>query len=212
MIVPDFTISAAAYIPNAPHPVFSTPIEQRARGCVYIIGHDDKLFCQLSSLRKKTKETATTEQFKRNRHNFDIVFEQIDVKDVEWFSFFKVFDFYKNLAAEQNTLTYCYEQTRSNYFFGKVSLQSALSFYNAENLNGSAGAQIVNSYTKVKADKQRGEDLQESIRLKKEEVGTQVGSLPLSSEELEDAFTHKESSGRDAFSAEDSSSSTKQLR
>lgn len=213
MIIPDFTMFAASYISDTRHPVSSTLIEQEARNNVYITGNNDRLFHQLSLLRKGAEETTTTEQFKQNKHNFDAIFEQIDVENMKWFSFFGAFDFCRNLASVQSTLTCCYAQTTSKCIFEKATLQSTLSFYNTENLNSDADTQTVASYIGVKAATRRDEDLQEPVKLKKEEPEqtTKVDSLPLSSEELEDAFAHKESSSRDAFATEDSSSSTKQL-
>lgn len=213
MIIPDFAMFAASYISDTPHPVFSALIEQEARDNAYITGKNDKLFRQLSLLKARVEETATTEQFKQNKHNFDAIFEQIDVENMKWLSFFGAFDFCRNLASAQSALTYYYEQTTSRCIFEKETLRSTLSFYKTENLNSGADTQIVASYSEVKAAVQRNEDLQEPVRLKKEEPEqtTKVGSLPLSSEDLEDAFSHKESSSRDAFATEDSSSSAKQL-
>ncbi|WP_273754905.1 TrwN protein [Bartonella sp. MM73XJBT.G] len=209
MIIPDFTMFAASYISDIPPAL----IEQEARDNSYITGKNDKLFRQLSLLRERAVETATTEQFKQNKHNFDAFFEQIDVENMKWLSFFGAFDFCKNLASVQSTLTCCYEQTISKCIFKKETLWSTLSFYNTENLNSSADTQIVASYSEVKAAVRRNEDLQEPVKLKKEEPKqtTKVDSLPLSSEELEDAFLHKESSSRDAFATEDSSLPSKQL-
>ncbi|UNF40396.1 TrwN protein [Bartonella krasnovii] len=209
MIIPDFTMFAASYISDTPPSL----IEQEARNNSYITGKNNKLFRQLSLLRERAGETATTEQFKQNKHNFDAIFEQIDVENMKWLSFFEAFDFCRNLASLQSALTYCYEQTTSKCIFEKETLRSTLSFYNTENLNSGADTQIVASYSEVKAAVQRNEDLQELVRLKKEEPEqtTNVDSLPLSSEELEDAFAHKESSSRDAFATEDISSSAKQL-
>ncbi|UNF51914.1 TrwN protein [Bartonella krasnovii] len=207
MIIPDFTMFAASYISDTPPSL----IEQEARNNSYITGKNNKLFRQLSLLRERAGETATTEQFKQNKHNFDAIFEQIDVENMKWLSFFEAFDFCRNLASLQSALTYCYEQTTSKCIFEKETLRSTLSFYNTENLNSGADTQIVASYSEVKAAVQRNEDLQELVRLKKEEPEqtTKVDSLPLSSEELEDAFSHKGSSSRDAFATEDTSSSAK---
>ncbi|WP_254475079.1 TrwN protein [Bartonella sp. B1098] len=212
MIVPDFTMFTTPSISNPPLIAFSTLFEQERRDNFYITGNNDKLFCPSSPLRE---EIATTEQFKQNKHNFDAIFEQIDVQNMKWFSLFEVLDSCRNrnLAAIQSTLTYCYEQTTSKYIFEKATLQSTLSFHNTENLNSGIDTRTVTSYIEVEAAARRDEDLQEPVRLKKEkpEQTTKVDSLPLSSEELEDAFAHKESSSRDAFATEDSSSSTKQL-
>ncbi|EJF82768.1 hypothetical protein MCU_01269 [Bartonella elizabethae Re6043vi] len=210
MILPDFTIFTESYISNTPRPIFSNLIEQGARDNVYKTANRDKSFNHLSLLKE---EIVITEQFKQNKHNFDVIFEQIDVQNMKWFSFFWAFDFCKNLATVQSALTYCYEQTTSKYIFEKATLQSRLSFYNTENLNSNADTQMVTSHIGVRAAVQEDKNLQEPVRLKKEEPEqtTKGDSLPLSSEELEDAFTHKESSSRDAFATEDSSSSTKQL-
>ncbi|QEE08205.1 TrwN protein [Bartonella kosoyi] len=210
MIFPDFTMFAAAYISNTPHLAFSALIEQGARDNVYITSNNDKLFGQLSPLRE---ETAITEQFKQNKHNFDTIFEQIDVENMKWFSFFGAFGFCRDLADVQSALTCCYKQKVSKCVFEKAALQSALSFYNTKGLNSNADTQTITSYIGVKAAAQEDKNLQEPVRLKKEEPEqtTKVNSLPLSSEELEDAFAHKESSSRDAFATEDSSSSTEQL-
>ncbi|WP_254492553.1 TrwN protein [Bartonella sp. B1099] len=212
MIVPDFTIFTTPSISNPPLIAFSTLFEQERRDNFYITGNNDKLFCPSSPLRE---EIATTEQFKQNKHNFDAIFEQIDVQNMKWFFLFEVLDSCRNrnLAAIQSTLTYCYEQTTSKCIFEKATLQSTLSFYNTENLNSGADTQTVASYIGVKTAMQRDKDLREPVRLKKEEPGqtTKVDSLPLSSEELGDVFMRKESSNRDAFAAEDSSSSINQL-
>lgn len=216
MIFPDFAVFAAAYISNTPHQAFSALIEQGARDNVYITSNNDKLFRQLSSLREEVEETAITEQFKQNRHNFDVIFEQIDVENMKWFSFFGAFNFCRSPAAVQSALAYCYKQKVSKCIFEKATLQSVLSFYNTRNLNSGADAdvQTVTSYIGVEAVAQGDKGLQEPVMLKKEELGQapQIDSLPLSSEELEDAFVHKESVGRDAFAVEDSSSSTKRLK
>ncbi|WP_273758144.1 TrwN protein [Bartonella sp. AU55XJBT] len=205
MIVPDFTIFTESYISNTPRPVFSALIERGARDNVYKTANHDKLFRHLSILKE---ETVIAEQFKQNKHNFDAIFEQIDVENMKWFSFFWAFDFCRNLAAVQSTLTYCYEQTASKHTFEKATLQFTLSFYNTENLNGNVDTQTVASYIGVKAAARRDKDLQEPVRLKKEEPEQ---NLPFSSEELEDVFMRKESSSYDAFATEDFSSSTKRL-
>ncbi|UNF28998.1 TrwN protein [Bartonella krasnovii] len=213
MIIPDFAMFAASYISDTPHPVSSALIKQEAWDNAYITGKNDKLFRQLSLLRARVEETATTEQFKQNKHNFDVIFEQIDVENMNWLSFFGAFDFFRNFTFVQSASTYCYEQKASKCIFEKETLRSTLSFYNTKNLNSGADIQIVASYIGVKAAVQKDEDLQEPVRLKKGEAEqtTKVDSLPLSSEELEDAFAHKESSSRDAFATEDISSSAKQL-
>lgn len=210
MIFPNFTMFAAAYISNAPHLVFSALIEQGAQDNFYKTADRDKSFNHLSLIKE---EIVITEQFKQNKHNFDVIFEQIDVQNMKWFSFFWAFDFCKNLSAVQSALTYCYEQRTSKCIFEKATLQSTLSSYNTENLNSNADTQTVTSYIGVKSAARGDKDLQEPVRLKKEEPEqtTKVDSLPLSSEELEDAFAHKESSSRDAFATEDSSSSTNRL-
>ncbi|WP_375626636.1 TrwN protein [Bartonella sp. PS17NMGDW] len=202
MIVPDFTFFAAAYISNTPPITFSVIAEQEARDNVYVTDDKDNFFYQSSQL----KETiATTEQ---REHNFNIILGQIGVGNVKLFSLFDAFDFCGNLTAVQNALTYCYEQTTSKCIFEKATLQSVLNFYNTENSNHTS-IQKVTSYIGVKAAVRENEDLQEPVKLKKEELeqATNVDSLPLSSKGEEDAFTHKESSARDAFSAEDFSSS-----
>ncbi|WP_175869104.1 TrwN protein [Bartonella gabonensis] len=213
MIIPDLTMFAAAHIYDTPPPVFSTLIEQEARNNIYTAGNNDKLFRQLSLLREENKEIVTTKQFKQNKHNFDAIFEQINVENVKWFSLFEAFNSCRNLIPVPSTLAYRYEQTTSECIFEKVTLQSMLSFYSTENLSNDTDTQIVPSYIGVKVAERRDKDFQEPVRLKKEELGqaTKANSLPLSSEELEDAFAHKESSSRDAFAKEDSSSSTKQL-
>ncbi|WP_375667850.1 MULTISPECIES: TrwN protein [unclassified Bartonella] len=209
MIVPDFTFFAAAYISNTPPIAFSVIAKQAARDNVYVTDDKDNLFYQSSQL----KETiATAEQFKQNKHNFNIILGQIDVGNVKLFSLFDAFDFCRNLTAAQSALTYCYEQTTSKCIFEKATLQSVLNFYNTENSNHTR-MQKVTSYIGVKAAVRGNEDLQEPVKLKKEEPEqtTKVDSPPLSSKGEEDAFTHKESSARDAFSAEDFSSSRRLL-
>ncbi|WP_375639072.1 TrwN protein [Bartonella sp. MF74HXZ] len=205
MIVPDFTFFAAAYISNTPPITFSVIAEQEARDNVYVTDDKNNFFYQSSQL----KETIPiTEQFSQNKHNFNIILGQIDVINVKLFSLFDAFDFCGNLTAVQSALTYCYEQTTSKCIFEKATLQSVLNFYNTENSNHTS-IQKVTSYIGVKAAVQENEDLQESVKLKKEEPEqtTNVDSLPLSSKGEEDAFTHKESGTGDAFSVEDSSSS-----
>ncbi|WP_375645950.1 MULTISPECIES: TrwN protein [unclassified Bartonella] len=206
MIVPDFTFFAAAYISNTPPITFSVTAEQEARDNVYVTDDKDNFFYQSSQL----KETiATAEQ---SEHNFNIILGQIDVGNVKLFSLFDAFDFCRNLTAVQSALTYCYEQTTSKCIFEKATLQSVLNFYNTENSNHTR-MQKVTSYIGVNAAVRGNEDLQEPVKLKKEEPEqtTKVDSLPLSSKGEEDAFTHKESSARDAFSAEDFSSSRRSL-
>ncbi|WP_375622492.1 TrwN protein [Bartonella sp. TT119HLJHH] len=206
MIVPDFTFFAAAYISNTPPITFSVTAEQEARDNVYVTDDKDNFFYQSSQL----KETiATAEQ---SEHNFNIILGQIDVGNVKLFSLFDAFDFCRNLTAVQSALTYCYEQTTSKCIFEKATLQSVLNFYNTENSNHTR-MQKVTSYIGVNAAVRGNEDLQEPVKLKKEEPEqtTKVDSLPLSSKGEEDAFAHKESSARDAFSAEDFSSSRRSL-
>ncbi|SSZ39598.1 hypothetical protein [Bartonella grahamii] len=205
MIVPDFTFFAAAYISNTPPITFSVIAEQEARDSIYVTDDKDNFFYQSSQL----KETiATTEQFGQSKHNFNIILGQIGVGNVKLFSLFDAFGFCRNLTAVQSALTYCYEQTTSKCIFEKATLQSVLNFYNTENSNHTS-IQKVTSYIGVKAVVQENEDLQEPVKLKKEEPEqtTNVDSLPLSSKGEEDAFTHKESGTSDAFSVEDSSSS-----
>ncbi|WP_375674767.1 TrwN protein [Bartonella sp. AP9QHHD] len=206
MIVPDFTFFAAAYISNTPPIVFSVIAKQKARDNVYVTDDKDNFFYQSSQL----KETiATAEQ---SEHNFNIILGQIGVGNVKLFSLFDAFDFCRNLTAAQSALTYCYEQTTSKCVFEKATLQSVLNFYNTEN-SSHTRMQKVTSYIGVKAAVRGNEDLQEPVKLKKEEPEqtTKVDSLSLSSKGEEDAFTHKESSARDAFSAEDFSSSRRSL-
>ncbi|WP_375676973.1 MULTISPECIES: TrwN protein [unclassified Bartonella] len=198
MIVPDFTFFAAAYISNTPPIAFSVIAKQEARDNVYVTDNKDNFFYQTSQL----KETiATAEQ---SEHNFNIILGQIGVGNVKLFYLFDAFDFCRNLTAAQSALTYCYEQTTSKCIFEKATLQSVLNFYNTENSNH-AHMQKITSYIGVKAAVRGNEGLQEPIKLKKEEPEqtTKVDSLSLSSKGEEDAFTHKESSARDAFSAED---------
>ncbi|WP_375659912.1 TrwN protein [Bartonella sp. CL74QHWL] len=206
MIVPDFTFFAAAYISNTPPIALSVIAKQEERDNVYVIDDKDNLFYQSSQL----KETiATAEQ---SEHNFNIILGQIGVGNVKLFSLFDAFDFCRNLAAAQSALTYCYEQTTSKCVFEKATLQSVLNFYNTEN-SSHTRMKKVTSYVGVKAAVRGNEDLQEPVKLKKEEPEqtTKVDSLSLSSKGEEDAFTHKESSARDAFSAEDFSSSRRLL-
>ncbi|WP_375683253.1 MULTISPECIES: TrwN protein [unclassified Bartonella] len=180
---------------------FSVVAEQETRDNVYVTDDKDNFFYQSSQL----KETIPiTEQFSQNKHNFNIILEQIDVINVKLFSLFDAFDFCGNFTAVQSALTYCYEQTTSKCIFEKATLQSVLNFYNTENSNHTS-MQKITSYIGVKAAVRGNEGLQEPVKLKKEEPEqtTKVDSLPLSSKGEEDAFTHKESSAHDAFSAED---------
>ncbi|WP_375629637.1 MULTISPECIES: TrwN protein [unclassified Bartonella] len=206
MIVPDFTFFAAAYISNTPPITFSVIAEQEARDNVYVTDDKDNLFYQSSQLKK----TITTAE--QRGHNFNIILGQIDVGNMKLFSLFDAFDFCRNLTAAQSALTYCYQQTTSKCIFEKATLQSVLNFYNTEN-SSHTRMQKVTSYVGVKAAVRENEDLQEPVKLKKEEPEqtTKVDSLSLSSKGEEDAFTHKESSARDAFSAEDFSSSRRSL-
>ncbi|WP_375621036.1 TrwN protein [Bartonella sp. AA97HXZ] len=206
MIVPDFTFFAAAYISNTPPITFSVIAEQEARDNVYVTDDKDNLFYQSSQLKK----TITTAE--QSGHNFNIILGQIDVGNMKLFSLFDAFDFCRNLTAAQSALTYCYQQTTSKCIFEKATLQSVLNFYNTEN-SSHTRMQKVTSYVGVKAAVRGNEDLQAPVKLKKEEPEqtTKVDSLSLSSKGEEDAFTHKESSARDAFSAEDFSSSRRSL-
>ncbi|WP_375640392.1 TrwN protein [Bartonella sp. MM55XZML] len=206
MIVPDFTFFAAAYISNMPPMTFSVVAEQETQDNVYVTDDKDNLFYQSSQF----KETIATA--KQSEHNFNIILGQIDVVNVKLFSLFDAFDFCRNITVVQSALTYCYKQTTSKCILEKATLQSVLNFYNTENSN-SASIQKITSYIGVKAAVRGNEDLQEPVKLKKEEPEqtTKVDSLPLSSKGEEDAFTHKESSAHDAFSAEDFSSSRKSL-
>ncbi|WP_375624404.1 MULTISPECIES: TrwN protein [unclassified Bartonella] len=207
MIVPDFTFFAPAHISNTPPITFSVIAEQEARDNIYGTDDKDNLFYQSTQL-KETIATAV-----QSEHNFNIILGQFDVVNMKLFSLFNAFDFCRNLTAVQNALTYCYEQTTSKCIFEKATLQSVLNFYNTGNSNHTS-IQKVTSYIGVKAAVRGNEDLQEPVRLKKEEPEqtTKVDFLPLSSKGEEDAFTHKESSTRDAFSVEDSSSSRGSLK
>ncbi|WP_375636527.1 TrwN protein [Bartonella sp. AP152HLJHH] len=198
MIVPDFTFFAAAYISNMPPMTFSVVAEQETRDNVYVTDDKDNLFYQSSQF----KETIATA--KQSEHNFNIILGQIDVGNVKLFSLLDAFDFCRNITVVQSALTYCYEQTTSKCIFEKATLQSVLNFYNTENSNHTR-MQKITSYIGVKAAVRGNEGLQEPVKLKKEEPEqtTKVDSLPLSSKGEEDAFTHKESSAHDAFSAED---------
>lgn len=213
MIVPDFTMFAA-HISNTLCPIFSASIEQEKQGQgtqdnVYITDNNDKLFCPLSLLRK---ETATSEQFKQSKHNFDVNLEQNDVGDMKPLSLFDTFDFCRNLKVKQTALTYHYEPTAFVYNSKEGTLQYTLDFYNRENLNDLYIQKIPSSFevkTSLLVDNQTS---QESIEIHERERRQTIttGYLPLSPKELEDAFTHKTSIVHDAFATEDSSSLEKQ--
>ncbi|WP_273723080.1 TrwN protein [Bartonella sp. AU18XJBT] len=209
MIVPDFTFFAAAYMFNTPPIAFSVIAEQEVQDSVYVTGGKDNFFYQSSQLEKTI---ATAEQFKQNKHNFDIISGQINAGNVKLFSLFDAFDFCRNIKAEQSALTYCYEQITPRCIFEKATLQSVLNFYDTKHSNN-ISIQKITSYIGAKAAVRGNEDLQEPVKLKKEEPEqtTKLDSLPLSSKGEEDAFTHKESGASDAFSAEDSSSSRSSL-
>ncbi|WP_330168309.1 TrwN protein [Bartonella grahamii] len=209
MIVPDFTMFVATYISNTPPITFSVIAEQEAQGNVYVTDNKDNLFYQSSQLEEKI---ATTEQFKQSERNSNIILGQIGVRDVKLFSLFDAFGFCRDLTAVQSALTYRYEQTASKCIFEKATLQSVLNFYNTEN-SSNTSIQKVASYIGAKVAVRENEDLQEPVKLRKEEPEqiTNVDSLSLSSKGEEDAFTHKESSACDAFSVEDSSSSRESL-
>ncbi|WP_375666187.1 hypothetical protein [Bartonella sp. TT121SHDZB] len=207
MIVPDFTIFATAYISNTPLTALLALIGRESRNNVYITGDNDKLLRQSSSLRETI---ATSEQFKQSRHNFDVNLKQVNVEDMKWFG---TFDFCKNIKAEQTALTYRYERITSVYNYKKDTLQSVLNFYNVENLDNPY-MQKISSFFEVKMALLADDEMsQESIEVheKEQEQTTNTDSLPLSKEELEDAFTHKTSSAHDAFTTENSSSLREQL-
>ncbi|WP_039760689.1 hypothetical protein [Bartonella queenslandensis] len=209
MIVPDFTMFAAAYISNPPHLAFSAFVKQEVRDNVYIRDNDNKLFCQLSLLRE---EIATSEPFKQSKHSFDVNLEQSDVEDVESFSFFDIFDFCRNLKVKQTALTYHYEPKAFVYNSKEDALQSALNFYNMGNLNN-LYIQKISSFFEAESfllvDDQTSQEAIEIHEGKRSQI-IKMEYLPLSQEELEDAFTHKASSVHDAFATEDSSSLGKQ--
>ncbi|WP_142416708.1 lytic transglycosylase domain-containing protein [Bartonella massiliensis] len=207
MIISDLIMFASAYTNTSPT-TFPVIIASEVRDNVYVEDDNDKLFHQSSPFRKTI---ATSRQFKQNRHNIDANLEQIDVKDVKWFSFCNPFYFCRNLKTEQDTLTYRYERRAFVYDSEKDPLLSAVNFYNMGNLNTSS-MQEISSLFEVKVAARVDKDLQESVKLKKEEPEQVIktDSLHLFSEEEEDAFKHKASGTDDAFTTEDSSSYEKE--
>ncbi|PIT69112.1 hypothetical protein [Bartonella tribocorum] len=207
MIVPDFAMFAAAYISNTHPTKFSALVGRELQDSVNIYVTDDRDNWSYQSFPRK-ETIATSEQLKQSNHNFDANLEQIDVEGVKRFSFFDPFDFYRNPKVGKNTLAYRYEPITSVYNSKNDILQSALSFYNTVNLNNSYMQKISSFFERkialLVADKASQESME--IDEKEQEHTTEIGSLPLSQEELADAFTHKASSTSDAFTTEDSSS------
>ncbi|WP_375703236.1 hypothetical protein [Bartonella sp. AD13SXNS] len=203
MIVSDFTMFAAAYISNTPPcPVFSALIEQREQDNIYITDNN-KLFRQSFSFRKGS---ATNQQFKQSKHNFDVNLKQSDVGDVKSFFLFDTFGFCRNPKAKQTALTYHYEPTAFVYNSKEDTLQSALNFYNIGNLNN-LYMQKISSFFEVKTSHLVNDQTsQESIEIHEREQRQTTKTEALSKEELEDVFAHKASSAHDAFATENSSS------
>ncbi|MBB4075774.1 type IV secretion system protein VirB1 [Bartonella fuyuanensis] len=204
MIIPDFTMLSAAYIFDTPFTAFSILVGQELQSNIYVTDND-KLLRQSSPLEKTI---ATRGQFKQSKHNFDVNLEQIDVEDMKGFFLFNTFGFFRNLKTKQAVLAYRYEQVTSTSNSKKDILQSVLNFYNLGNLNRPY-IQKISSFFGVKIPPfVDNKTSQESIEIyeREQEQTTKTESPLLSKEELEDAFTHKASSTRDAFATEGSSS------
>ncbi|EJF84444.1 lytic transglycosylase domain-containing protein [Candidatus Bartonella washoeensis] len=211
MTVPSFMMLAAVCAPAIHPTTLSTVVMQKSRGHIYAIGlhNNQKLSYQPSTFKEAI---ATAEQLKKNGHNFDIGLGQINIKNLEWLgmSLSDLFDPCKNLKAVQAVLTHCYERAMSKYKSEQTALQAALSCYNTGNFKSgftNAYVQKVDSVVGVKVPALLDKELQESLQIHTGEAGKtiKVELLSTTSEELADAFAHKISGVRDAFTTEEAS-------
>ncbi|WP_455465975.1 trwN protein [Bartonella sp. B39] len=191
---------------------FLAVIVQRTQDDIYVTDvHDNSGLSYRASMFKEA--SIITDQFKLDRHNFDLNLRQINVENREQFGIFfsNVFDPCKNLEIIRAALARCYNQIASRYRSERTSLQDALSSYNAGNFKGdftNAYVQKVTSRVQVEDPMLLDKKSQGPVKLhaerSKQEIDTNYLSVP--SEELVDVFTHKASGVRDAFAAEDTSS------
>ncbi|WP_208440194.1 TrwN protein [Bartonella raoultii] len=200
MIVSNFIIVAAAYASTLCATAPSAVVMQESWNNACALNISDAL----SRHPFVPQNTITT--IKQNKHNFDVNLGQIDVENQEWSqpSLSEVFDRCGNLNVVRAALKHCCKQTALQYNIE----QTVLSFYGAKNFkNGFTDLWMQKnaSHVEVKAHAFVSEVSQETIQIhtRKAEQTINIESLPVSLEE--DAFTHKESSAHDAFTADDSS-------
>ncbi|GAA4657703.1 trwN protein [Bartonella pachyuromydis] len=199
MIVPNFIMLATAYASTLNITVPLAIVMQKSWNDVYAISVSDKLSYR-PSVPKKIMETI-----KQCEHNFDVNLGQIDVQNQKrsLFSLSEVFDCYKNSNVLSASLKYYCKQTVQKYSVEQI----VLDFYDRANFKSGfidlyvqKNAAYVEMETSVLIDEKSQEPVQ--LHARKAEPIINIESLPISLEE--DAFAHKESSTRDAFTIEDS--------
>ncbi|WP_019221077.1 hypothetical protein [Bartonella senegalensis] len=178
--------------------------------CATSINNNPKVSYHFSSFEKAIVKGKKFEQF---GHNFDISLRQISVRNLKFFGMSPsdLFDHHQSLEAAHAPVANFSERKKSEQNFEKNMLQSILSFYNAESLKGAlnkAYVQEVVSHIGMQVSARFGKKPQESLELHADQSkqAIEIETLPPSSEDLEDAFTHKTSSVGDAFTAGDFSS------
>ncbi|KEC55941.1 trwN protein [Bartonella koehlerae] len=214
MTISNFTMFVAACA-LAIHPTtVSAVVMQESLEHIYARStNDNPKVLRQSFMFEKT--IAIAKRFRQFGCNFDINLRQINVRNLEYFdmSFSDFLNPCANLKAIQAVMTHCYECEKSEYSSKKTMLQSVLSLYNTESFKNASGAAYVRkiaSHIGAQVSTPLSKKPQESVELDTEqpEQTMKIGILPPFSENLEDVFTHKTSSVRDAFTTEDSSSTT----
>ncbi|EIJ6113758.1 lytic transglycosylase domain-containing protein [Salmonella enterica] len=217
MALAEFAVLAAMCAPAIHPTTLSAVVTQESRGNIYAIGinGDYKLPRQPRTLEEAI---VTAEQLKKDGHNFDAGLGQINVKNLEWLgmSIADLFDPCKNLKGAQTVLADCYERAVPQYGEGQAALQAALSCYNTGNFKrgfANGYVQKVASHVGVRVPALAPVDgkPQEPVQLRAVAKGEAVQAPPAKTREgLDDAFTHKTSGVRDAFSAADAFSSNEE--
>lgn len=206
MIASNFIALASVFMPTTHLTAFPATTTQETWKNVYACSISSN-YQLLSHPFRFGKTTASVEQFKQNKHNFDANLKQISVKNLELFDLFlsNVFCLCKDFGTVQTVSTYCSKKKVLQYSSEQV-VHIALDFYRSGNFeNGFTDAYVqkVAAYVGVKTP--NPEEIQESSELYIDEPKQtiQTDPLPIVLEEQADAFTRKASSVHDAFAAED---------
>lgn len=211
MALAEFAVIAAMCAPAIHPTTLSAVVTQESRGNIYAIGinGDYKLPRQPRTLEEAV---ATADQLLRDGHNFDAGLGQINSKNFGWLglSTRDLFDPCKNLKAAQTVLADCYERAVPTYGEGQAALQAALSCYNTGNFkrgfaNGYVQKVASHVGVKVPALAPVSGEAAEPAKLRAVPKGAAPEAPPPAKprEGLADAFTHKVSGVRDAFTVED---------
>lgn len=215
MALAEFAVLAAMCAPAIHPTTLSAVVTQESRGNIYAIGinGDYKLPRQPRTLEEAI---ATAEQLWRDGHNFDAGLAQINSSNLEWLglSVADLFDPCKNLQGAQTVLLDCYERAVPKYGEGQTALQAALSCYNTGTFSRgftNGYVQKVTSHVGVRVPAlepaegaSAGVSAQPAILRavpKGKAARPTLGAQPR--EGLADAFTHKGSGLRDAFTDDD---------